>query len=419
MIKSPLRYPGGKSRGIAEIAARMPLQFAEYREPMVGGGSVFCYVRQQFPDVPCWINDLNYDLVCFWQAVQSDVTKLVEELHNVRNTETDGRVLFDRLRTVDKEAMTDFDRAVRFFVLNRITFSGTIEAGGFSQGAFAGRFTSSSIDRVRQLAPLLTGVRITYGDYEPLLTEPGENVFVFLDPPYVTATQSKLYGANGILHTGFDHERFGELVTACPHNYLITYDDAEVLRERFAGSTLYGWNLQYGMNNYKQEGAAIGAELMISNYEVAPPKEKAAKVTRSKGKGNPNAISLRLEAARDDIQTVRSMLDDNPNEQVGNHLSSVDSAIQDAITHLATMTVAKDPGAPNSLNKLPQVQHDTPATRGMVAALMLLVEKAQAVDEECGYVDENGEGTGFAGRYNRESLRVTNEIFGSAGSGRE
>ncbi|MBC8142114.1 MAG: DNA adenine methylase [Armatimonadetes bacterium] len=266
MIKSPLRYPGGKSRGIAEIAARFPTRFDEYREPMVGGGSVFCHVRQAFPEVQCWINDLNHDLVYFWQATQADADALATELHRIRDTEPDGRALFDRLKATDKETMSPFERATRFFVLNRITFSGTIEAGGYSQGAFAGRFTHSAIERVRALSPLLAGVRITHGDYAPLLFGEGESVFVFLDPPYLTATSSKLYGAKGHLHTGFDHERFAELLAKCPHNYLVTYDDAPVLRERFAAEHLHGWSLQYGMNNYKQAGAAIGAELMISSY---------------------------------------------------------------------------------------------------------------------------------------------------------
>lgn len=266
MIKSPLRYPGGKSRGITEIAARFPARFSEYREPMIGGGSVFLYVRQAFPETRCWINDLNPDLVYFWQAAQTDADGLANELHRVRGTEPDGRVMFDRLKAVDKETLSPFERATRFFILNRVTFSGTIEAGGYSQGAFSGRWTHSAIERVRALSPLLTGVRITHGDYAPLLTEDGDDVFVFLDPPYLTATASKLYGAKGHLHTGFDHERFAKLLAQCPHDYLVTYDDAPVLRERFAESHLHGWSLQYGMNNYKQTGAAIGAELMISSY---------------------------------------------------------------------------------------------------------------------------------------------------------
>lgn len=39
-IKSPLRYPGGKSKALKEILPLIP-EFTEYREPMVGGGSIF------------------------------------------------------------------------------------------------------------------------------------------------------------------------------------------------------------------------------------------------------------------------------------------------------------------------------------------------------------------------------------------
>jgi DNA adenine methylase len=46
MIKSPLRYPGGKSKAIDQIAEYIPDSFSEYREPFVGGGSVFIYLKQ-------------------------------------------------------------------------------------------------------------------------------------------------------------------------------------------------------------------------------------------------------------------------------------------------------------------------------------------------------------------------------------
>lgn len=270
MIKSPLRYPGGKSRALDVIGERLPASFREYREPMVGGGSVFLYVRHHFPQVPCWINDANYDLVCFWKAAKEENRRLVNELRMVRANTTDGKELFERLRGRDKSMLTDFERAVRLFVLNRITFSGTIEAGGFSQNAFEQRFTTSAIERVRSLESVLCGVWITHGDYAPLLSESGNDVFVFLDPPYITATESKLYGENGVLHTGFDHQRFALSVQRSAHRCLVTYDDAPELERRFSGATLHRWSLQYGMNNYRQSTAARGAELMISNYQVQP-----------------------------------------------------------------------------------------------------------------------------------------------------
>jgi DNA adenine methylase len=64
-INSPLRYPGGKTKALRQIVAFLPAQFASYRKPFVGGGSLFIHLKQQRPQLPVWINDLNYDLYCF------------------------------------------------------------------------------------------------------------------------------------------------------------------------------------------------------------------------------------------------------------------------------------------------------------------------------------------------------------------
>jgi len=54
----------------------------------------------------------------------------------------------------------------------------------------------------------------------------------------------------------------------CPQRWLITYDNSPEIRANFSSAHIYEWELQYGMNNYKQSGAAKGKELFISNYEI-------------------------------------------------------------------------------------------------------------------------------------------------------
>jgi DNA adenine methylase len=282
MIKSPLRYPGGKSKAIQQIAAHLPENFSEFREPFVGGGSVFIYLKQKHPHLKIWINDLNRELYLFWKTAKSHLPQLVTEIRRVKDKYTDGKILFQELTTVDTKTLSDFERAVRFFVLNRITFSGTVESGGFSQQAFHKRFTYSSIDRLEKLAAIFTDdVKITNLDYSELLQAQGNNVFIFLDPPYFTATKSKLYGKDGDLHTSFQHQRFAEFLRECHHQWLITYDDSPEIRQNFPDSHLWEWELQYGMNNYKQGSAAKGKELFISNYSIThqPPE-----LAREKGK---------------------------------------------------------------------------------------------------------------------------------------
>jgi DNA adenine methylase len=116
------------------------------------------------------------------------------------------------------------------------------------------------------MSPHLSSIHITQGDYENLLFQSGDNVFIFLDPPYLSATKSKLYGVRGKLHTDFDHERFADNMRNCQHQWLITYDDSPEVRKLFNFAHISDWSLQYGMNNYKQTSAAEGRELFIKNY---------------------------------------------------------------------------------------------------------------------------------------------------------
>lgn len=271
ILKSPLRYPGGKSRAIPKILEQLPESFSELREPFVGGGSVFINIRQKFPAVKVWINDLNYDLYCFWKIAQANTGELADRITKIKNETKNGRELFDEFRGTLNKDLSEFDRALRFFVLNRITFSGTVDSGGYSELAYHSRFTHSSISRLLSLEPLLQNVKITNLGYRDVILEPGNNVFVFLDPPYLVATKSRLYGKNGDLHLGFDHKQFADDMKKCQHPWLITYDDSAEIRQNFSYANLYEWELQYGMNNYKQNNAAKGKELFITNYPSKEP----------------------------------------------------------------------------------------------------------------------------------------------------
>jgi DNA adenine methylase len=264
---SPLRYPGGKSKALDRILPNLPADIGEFREPFVGGGSVFFALKKLFKNRirKYWINDLNADLATFWRFLKDSPDQLIDQIRVFKDHYTDGRALYQFMLD-EKNMRSDFDRAVRFFILNRITFSGVVDSGGYSQESFEKRFTPSSIERLRTAAYYLSGIEITNCDYESVIQPTGENVFLFLDPPYWKATASKLYGVKGDLHTSFDHERFADAMKGCPHRWLITYDDSEKIRELFNFAEIIEWEHQYGMNNYKQTSAAKGREIFIKNF---------------------------------------------------------------------------------------------------------------------------------------------------------
>lgn len=266
MIRSPLRYPGGKSRAVERIAALIPT-FDEFREPFVGGGSVFIHLKQKFPDKQFWINDKYLELFAFWRALQLEPNALTEQIWQWKREFPVGKDLHRFLRE-NIALFDDLKRAAAFFVFNRITFSGTTESGGFSEQAFKLRFTDSSIHRLEPMPEILQGVKVTNLDYETLITAMGENVFLFLDPPYFSARTSALYGKNGNLHKTFDHERFAATMKSCSHRWLLTYDDSPLIRELYSFAYVSDWNLMYGMRNQTLQSNQLGSELFISNFEL-------------------------------------------------------------------------------------------------------------------------------------------------------
>lgn len=112
MIRSPLRYPGGKSRAVKKIAALIP-PFDEFREPFVGGGSVFIYLKQNFPSKNFWINDKYAELSMFWNGLQKNSEELTELIRKWKCEFADGKTLFRFLRE-NKQNFSELEKATMF-----------------------------------------------------------------------------------------------------------------------------------------------------------------------------------------------------------------------------------------------------------------------------------------------------------------
>jgi len=266
-VTSPLRYPGGKYRVIKKILPFVPAGFSEYREPFLGGGSLFIFLKQLFPGAKYRIGDLNRPLYSFWVTLQNNSHEFIEEIIRIKNSCKDGASLYNSLKK-PVESSDIFHQAVRFFILNRITYSGTMDSGGYSVEAFEKRFTTSNISKLEPLSNLLQEVEIVNESYEKFLFEPGDNVFIYLDPPYWASRKSKLYGKHGDLHSFFDHKQFSEDVKQCRHSWLMTCDDSDIMRELFGFGRISSWEMSYGMTNVNSKKSDIGRELFVSNYSV-------------------------------------------------------------------------------------------------------------------------------------------------------
>jgi DNA adenine methylase len=267
-MRGPLRFPGGKSRAVPTLLNLLP-KFKEYREPMIGGGSVFLSVRRYYSKKSFWINDINSDLYSFWLSCKYLPDQLTRRVKEIKESSKDGRELFHQFRRPEIE-LNDLEIAVKFYVLNRISFSGLVDTGGYSEESFQKRFTDTSINRIKEVSYFLQNVKVTNLSYEKLLREPGDKVFLYIDPPYYGNKKSKLYGKKGVLHTSFDHEKLLGELKRTNHKWLLTYDNAVQIKEWYSFAQIHEGTLAYGMNNTgKLKKAERGKELFISNYKLA------------------------------------------------------------------------------------------------------------------------------------------------------
>ena len=276
-LKTCLRYPGGKSKATKILAPWYPENFKEYREPFIGGGSVAFYTTQAYPDIPIWINDLYVPLYNFWVQLRDNGEELSERLEEIKTKVSDfgtqdekdaaHKELFNQTR-VDINTQEGLERAVSFFILNKCSFSGLTENSTFSVTASRSNFSFIGIEKLKAYSKLMKDWKITNIDYSGVMNTPGEDVFVFLDPPY--DIKDFLYGKNREMHKGFDHDLFAKNVYKCPHKFMITYNVNDRLLELYKDYELNYWKLRYSMAHRGDKGTDenIKTELLVTNYPI-------------------------------------------------------------------------------------------------------------------------------------------------------
>lgn len=271
--KTPLRYPGGKSKAIKKLFENFPdlEDYNEYREPFLGGGSVAIAVTKKNPDMRIWVNDLYWPLYNFWIHLRDRGDEMSNDLYAVKqehNDEDKARKLFENSKDILKSQSDPYIMAKAFWIVNKCSFSGLTESSSFSKAASNGNFTLQGIEDLKYYSKLIKDWKITNVSYENLL-EPMPNGFVYLDPPYEIS--SALYGRKGGMHKTFDHDLFAERCwNAGNNNHMaISYNDGESVKKRFAGWRQVVFPLTYTMRsnsaNYRKNQPKRD-ELLLVNY---------------------------------------------------------------------------------------------------------------------------------------------------------
>ena len=255
--KSPLRYPGGKTRACTILYNLFkqhfqPSHFDTVISPFFGGGSFEFYLQSQ-----CGYHILGNDkfkpLYSFWSSCKEHKEELTNQLESVKEVTKDN---FSAYRNQIVSLENELEQAYYYFIINRCSFSGATVSGGVSDEASKKRFTASSISKIKNID--LSTTDFLNLDCIDMIDNYAisDKQFLFLDPPYYLEEKSKLYGYSGDLHEGFNHEALFNCIKD-RKGWMLTYNNCDYIKELYKDFLVLEVDWSYGMNKSKKSSEIV------------------------------------------------------------------------------------------------------------------------------------------------------------------
>ncbi|HDR8182708.1 TPA: DNA adenine methylase [Bacillus thuringiensis] len=265
VISSPLRFPGSKSKVIERLEPYFHTPHCEYREPFIGGGSIF-FGKEKIKRN--WINDKDPNVYAFFIAMRDYPDELCKK---IINTSPNLEIWKEKRKKTEYE--TILDRGFDFLFFNRTNYSGIYNAnpiGGMeqkSQYTIDCRWNPSVLcEKILLCSNKLQDVEISNIDFQDVITRPGDNVLLIIDPPYYEQG-NKLYPEK-MSHN--QHVQLANLLKKTNHKFLLTIDDCPTTQSLYMDKAFFinqeSW--LYSINSKRKDKDRAGKELFISNFDI-------------------------------------------------------------------------------------------------------------------------------------------------------
>lgn len=222
--KPIIPWIGGKRR-IAKHILPMLGDHTCYVEPFCGAAAIFFLKDRSKFEV---INDVNGELVNLYRVVKHHL----EELSRSLRWEITSRQGFEWHQESRPETLTDVQRAVRFYYLQKLSFGGKVvgQTLGTSAGGYKGIILTRLEEELSQAHLRLQGVMIEREPWEACIKRYDRPSTVFYcDPPY---WQTEGYGVD----FGWEnYERLASLGKSIQGRMIVSHTDHPEIRRLFKG----------------------------------------------------------------------------------------------------------------------------------------------------------------------------------------
>lgn len=254
-MKSFLSYLGGKSLLAGKIIPLMPKHHC-YCE--VFAGAAWMLFKKEESDVEI-INDINTDLVTLYRVVKHHLEAFIQYLKWILI----ARDEYHRFMIEEPEALTDIQRAVRFYYLLRNSYGAKVTGQTFNINTTrpSGFNLLRLEEELSEVHLRLCRVYIENRPYSKVIERYDKpHTFFYIDPPYFGC--EKDYG-EGI----FSRDDFGRLrsqLDGIEGKFIMSINDVPAIRALFKGYKIDVVSTKYtagGANKAKKVN-----ELLIRNY---------------------------------------------------------------------------------------------------------------------------------------------------------
>ena len=274
--RSPLRYPGGKSRAVSKIVGKYIIpnipESKKVCSPFFGGGSIEIDLAKRGFRVYGY--DAFPPLVDFWQVLLKNPNKLANSTEKKLRV---SRKKFDQIQENfrNKYWKSKNTNAVIFYLLNRTSYSGTTLSGGMAIDhdksnhweKINPRFNKASVERLRNFS--VKNLTVNKLDFRRSILK-HKDAFVYADPPYYIGKKN-LYGNQGDMQfKQKDHEDLARILKKrkC---WVLSYNDTPEVRKlypRSEGFRIRKLSWSYGMSDVKSRKEKHSNEILILSKDI-------------------------------------------------------------------------------------------------------------------------------------------------------
>jgi DNA adenine methylase len=264
-----LKWVGGKTQLLPELAKRIPSNFSRYFEPFIGGGALFFHL---LPEKAVLI-DINKELTNTYKVIKEQIEELIADCqqhiydkdyyYQIRNID----------RTEEYKSWSDVKRASRLIYLNKTCFNGLYRVN--SKGEFntpMGRYKNPKIvdeTNLRACSQALQKTEIITSSFLEVEERINPNDFVYFDPPYAPLTVTSNF--TGYSQDGFDREMQVSLRDLCDRlnakniQFMVSNSNAPLILDLYSN---YKIEFVYANRAINSKGNKRGKiiEVIITNY---------------------------------------------------------------------------------------------------------------------------------------------------------